>query len=124
MLLEMERVLDLLPRAREQESMPEELKVFPKGGGAVVPDAFTNPAYIHFAIKGALAGFICYLIFTLTAYPGIYTSVVTCIVCSLSTIGASVQKGVLRFAGSAVGGGFRVLIRKWILPRVEIVARL
>jgi multidrug resistance protein MdtO len=73
---------------------PEELKAFPMApkGGALVADAFTNPAYIHFAIKGALASFICYLIFTLSAYQGIYTSVVTCIVCSLSTVGASAQK--------------------------------
>jgi multidrug resistance protein MdtO len=121
MLLEMERVLDLLPRARDQESMPEELKVFPKEGSAVVPDAFTNPEYIHFAIKGALAGFICYLIFTLSAYQGIYTSVVTCIVCSLSTIGASVQKGVLRFAGSAVGGVLGVITLTCIFPYVDSI---
>jgi multidrug resistance protein MdtO len=120
MILEMERVLDLLPRARDQESMPDELKVFPKGG-AVVADAFTNPEYMHFAIKGALAGFICYLIFTLTAYPGIYTSVVTCIVCSLSTIGASVQKGVLRFAGSAVGGVLGVITLTCIFPYVDSI---
>ena len=120
MLLEMERVLDLLPKARDPETMPEELKVFPKGG-AVVPDAFTNPAYIHFAIKGALAAFICYLIFTLTAYQGIYTSVITCIVCSLSTIGASVQKGFLRFVGSAIGGVLGLITLTCIFPYVDSI---
>jgi len=121
MLLETERVLHLVSKAKE--GLPDELKAFPMApkGGAVVADAFRNPAYVHFAIKGALAGFICYLIFTLTAYQGIYTSVITCIVCSLSTIGASVQKGVLRLAGSAVGGGLGVLTLMYIFPHLDSI---
>ena len=124
MLLEMERVLDLVSKASASEGLPDELKSFPMEpkGGAVLADAFSNPAYIQFAIKGALAGFICYLIFTLTEYQGIYTSVVTCVVCSLSTIGASVQKGVLRFAGSAVGGGLGVLTLMYIFPHLDSIA--
>jgi multidrug resistance protein MdtO len=122
MLLEMERVLHLL--SKSEKATPEELKNFPLApkGGAVVADAFTNPAYAQFAIKGALAGFICYLIFTLSAYQGIYTSVVTCVVCSLSTIGASAQKGILRFAGSAVGGGLGVIALTCIFPYLDSIA--
>jgi multidrug resistance protein MdtO len=120
MLLEMERVLDLVSKSANAESLPDELKVLPKNS-PVVPDAFSNPAYIHFAIKGALAAFICYLIFTLTAYQGIYTSVITCIVCSLSTIGASVQKGVLRLAGSALGGLLGIVTLTCIFPYVDSI---
>lgn len=121
MLLEMERVLHLVSKAKE--GLPDELKSFPIApkGGPIVPDAFRNPAYLQFALKGALAGFICYLVFTLTAYQGIYTSVITCIVCSLSTIGASVQKGVLRLAGSAVGGGLGVLTLIYIFPHLDSI---
>jgi multidrug resistance protein MdtO len=121
MLLEMERVLHLVSKAKE--GLPDELRAFPiePKGGPIVPDAFRNPAYVQFAIKGALAGFICYLIFTLTAYQGIYTSVITCIVCSLATIGASVQKGTLRFAGSAVGGGLGVLTLMYIFPHLDSI---
>ena len=123
MLSEMESVLQLISKTNPAEGLPEELKNFPKAlkGGAVVPDALSNPAYIHFAIKGALAAFICYLIFTLTAYQGIYTSVVTCIVCSLSTVGASVQKGFLRLAGSAVGGVLGVITLTCIFPYVDSI---
>jgi multidrug resistance protein MdtO len=121
MLLEMDRVVHLVSKAKD--GVPDELKAFPMApkGGPIVPDAFRNPAYFHFAMKGALAGFICYLIFTLTAYQGIYTSVITCIVCSLSTIGASVQKGVLRLAGSAVGGGLGVLTLMYIFPHLDSI---
>jgi multidrug resistance protein MdtO len=122
MLLEMERVLHLVSKGKD--GLPDELNAFPMApkGGALVPDAFKNPAYVHFAIKGALAGFICYLIFTLSAYQGIYTSVVTCVVCSLATIGASVQKGILRAAGSAVGGGLGIITLMYIFPHLDSIA--
>jgi multidrug resistance protein MdtO len=122
MLLEMERVLHLLSKSKDV--LPDELKAFPMApkGGAIVADAFKNPAYIQFAVKGALAGFICYLIFTLSAYQAIYTSVVTCVVCSLSTVGASAQKGILRFAGSAIGGVLGVIALTCIFPYLDSIA--
>ena len=122
-LAEMERVLELAATAQAGNGLPDELKGFPKAlkGGPIVPDAFRNPEYVRFAVKGALAGFICYLIFTLTAYQNIYTSVITCIVCSLSTIGASLQKGILRFAGSAIGGGLGLLTLMYIFPHLDSI---
>lgn len=120
LLAEMERVVQLLPQAYNADKLPEELVLPPaRKGGAFAPDAFTNPEYVHFAVKGALAAFICYLIFTMFAYQGIYTSVITCVVCSLSTIGASAQKGVLRLAGAAVGGLLGVFTLMYIFPNVS-----
>ncbi|HTA29401.1 MAG TPA: FUSC family protein [Candidatus Cybelea sp.] len=120
LLAEMERVVQLLPQAYHAGKLPGELGLpSARKGGAFAPDAFTNPEYIHFAVKGALAAFICYLIFTMFAYQGIYTSVVTCVVCSLSTIGASVQKGVLRLAGAVVGGLLGVVALMYIFPNVD-----
>ena len=119
LLAEMERVVRLLPQAYHADKLPEELELPPARNGAIAPDAFTNPEYIHFAVKGALAAFICYLIFTMFAYQGIYTSVITCVVCSLSTIGASVQKGILRLAGAVVGGLLGVVALTYIFPNVD-----
>jgi len=120
-LAEMERVVELMPFTFPGRELPDELKPAPNQdkGGALVPDAFTNPEYIQFAIKGALSGFICYLIFTLTSYPGIYNAVVTSIVCSLATIGASLQKGTLRFAGAAVGGVLGLISLMYIFPHLD-----
>src|SRR5260221_10819687 len=53
------------------------------------------------------------------AYQGIYTSVITCVVCSLSTIGASVQQGILRLAGAVVGGMLGVVALMYIFPNVD-----
>jgi len=120
-LAEMERVTELVPFTFPGRELPEELQPAPsqEKGGILAPDAFTNPEHIHFAIKGALASFICYLIFTLAAYPGIYTSVITCVVCSLSTVGASLQKGILRFTGAAVGGVLGVVSLMYIFPQLD-----
>jgi len=85
----------------------------------LVPDAFSNPEYVRFAIRGALACLICTVLFVGFDYTGIYTSVITCFVVSLSTVGASTQKGILRFAGSAVGGAMGILALMYILSHVE-----
>ena len=120
-LAEMERAAELMPCTFPGRELPAELRAAPglDKGGFLALDAFTNPAHLRFAIKGALAAFICYLIFTLAAYPGIYTAVITCIVCSLSTVGASLQKGVLRFAGSAVGGALGFVSLMYIFPHLD-----
>ena len=86
-----------------------------------LPDAFANPEYVRFAIKGALAALICYVFFIGFDYPGIYTSLITCFVVSLTTIGASNQKGILRFGGAALGGGMGLVALVYLLPNVESI---
>jgi multidrug resistance protein MdtO len=88
----------------------------------LVPDAFRNPEYVRFAVRGGLACLICTVVFVAFDYPGIYTSVITCFVVSLSTVGASTQKGILRFAGAAVGGAMAILASMYVLPHVETIA--
>ena len=89
-----------------------------------LPDAFDNPEYVRFAIKGSLAALICYVIYAGYDYPvavdpGYYTAVITCFVVSLSTVGASNQKGILRFGGAALGGGMGLIAIMYLLPNVE-----
>src|SRR5215471_13715161 len=86
----------------------------------LVPDAFTNPEYVRFAIKGALAAMLCYVIITAADVTNeIYTAVITCMVCSLSTIGASAQKGLLRFTGAVLGGTMGVVTCLYIFPHLD-----
>jgi len=86
----------------------------------LVPDAFANPEYVRFAIKGALAATLCYVIITAADVTNeIYTAVITCMVCSLSTIGASAQKGLLRFTGAVLGGTMGVVTCLYIFPHVD-----
>src|SRR5260221_268604 len=90
--------------------------------GLFLPDAFENREYVRFAVKGTLAALICYGAFIGFDYKGIYTSVITCFVVSLSTVGSSNQKGVLRFGGAAVGGFMGLVALMYLLPNVETIA--
>jgi multidrug resistance protein MdtO len=85
----------------------------------LVPDATTNPEYVQFAAKGTIAALICYILFVGFDYPGIYTSVITCFVCSLSTIGSSNQKGLLRFGGAVVGGVMGLFALVYAFPNID-----
>jgi multidrug resistance protein MdtO len=107
LLLEMEKIVTLIPQViAGSGSMDEYLLASDDIPGArlVVPDALTNPEHLRFALKGCLAASLCYIIYNSVAWPGISTAVTTCLLTGLSTIGASRQKGILRFAGALVGG--------------------
>src|SRR5262245_27706695 len=99
-LADMERTLEQLSVVSRIE--PPKPTTKEPGPHLLLPDATTNPEYVQFAVKGALAALICYILFIGFDYPGIYTSVITCFVVSLSTIGSSNQKGLLRFGGAVV----------------------
>lgn len=88
----------------------------------LVPDAFSNPDYVRFAIRGGLAASLCYLTYNLVAWKGISTAVTTCYLTALSTIGASRQKQILRFGGAFVGGvilGFGAQV--FLLPAIDSI---
>jgi multidrug resistance protein MdtO len=86
------------------------------------PQGFVNPEYHKFALKGCLAATACYVIYNSVAWPGISTAVTTCLLTALSTIGASRQKQILRFAGAIVGGFvFGMGSQIFILPRLDTI---
>jgi len=122
-LTDMERTLDeialTVPRRAEDSIQPRAVPAEKRS--LFLPDVFDNPEYVRFAIKGSLAALICYVVFIGFDYPGIYTSVITCFVVSLSTIGASNQKGILRFGGAAVGGGMGLVALVYLFPNVETI---
>ena len=69
-----------------------------------VPDAFTNPDHLKFAIRGTLATMLSYVIYQSVNWPGLSTSIATCIITALTTIGSSRQKQFLRLGGVVLGG--------------------
>jgi multidrug resistance protein MdtO len=122
-LVDIERTLDQIalavPRYSEELSHSEAAPAEKRS--LFLPDAFDNPEYVHFAIKGTVAAFICYMVFIGFDYPGIYTSVITCFVVALSTIGASNQKGILRFGGAAIGGLMGLIALVYVFPNIETI---
>lgn len=85
-------------------------------------DTKSNSEHIKFALKGCLTASLCYVIYNLVDWQGISTSVTTCLLTALSTIGASRQKQVLRLAGATLGGFvFGMGSQIFILPHVSSI---
>jgi multidrug resistance protein MdtO len=127
LLQEMEETVSLIVEVTSgSDSLPENHSPMARDqtpGTFFVPDAFSNPAYVQFGIRGGLAASFCYLIYNLVAWQGISTAVTTCLLTALTTIGASRQKQVLRFGGAIVGGifiGFGTQV--FVLPVLDSIA--
>ena len=114
---DIERVLDQLALTTRVRAAAE--RGAEGGERLFLADAFTNPEYVHFAVKGTVAALTCLILFVGFDYTGIYTSVITCFVVSLSTIGSSNQKGLLRFGGAAVGGLLALVALVYGFPNVD-----
>src|SRR2546430_14119631 len=57
------------PKSGEHRSKPKSL---------FVPDAFTNPAHVHFALKVTFAAMFCYVVYEAIDWSGIHTAFITC----------------------------------------------
>jgi multidrug resistance protein MdtO len=124
-LQEMERTVALLTEVFQRDEMVAGFQDPPGRDwwrGLLLPDAFQNPEYLRFAFAGCLAASVCYVLYNALDWPGIFPSVLTCIVTALSTTGSSVQAQFLRIAGFVAGGlilGISAQIL--ILPAIDSV---
>jgi multidrug resistance protein MdtO len=124
-LLGLEQTLDLLrmslsPAPGQSFALDQ---INPAPPTILKPDAFHNPEHLNFALRGCLASILCYFIFNAIFWPGLNTSLFTCVVTAITSIGASRQKQLLRFSGALFGGvvlgiGSQVLI----LPMLDTIA--
>lgn len=72
-------------------------------GGIFLPDAWTNPDYVHFGLKLTLCAAIAYGAERLTNWSGIGTCLITVFIVSLGSTGETVHKALMRIAGCLVG---------------------
>ncbi len=125
MLQEMERIVALIPEVFQREEVVVGSQNPPGRDwwrALLVPDAFQNPEYQRFAFAGCLAASVCYILYNALDWPGINTSVLTCIVTALSTVGSSLQAQFLRIAGFVVGGlVLGISAQILILPGIDSV---
>jgi multidrug resistance protein MdtO len=90
--------------------------------GIFVQDAFSNPENIRYVLGGTLAAMLCYVLYVGLAWPGISTSVTTCVLTALTNVGASRQKQVLRLGGALLGGFvFGLGAQIFILPSIDSI---
>jgi multidrug resistance protein MdtO len=81
-------------------------------------DAFSNPEYVHFALKVTLAVMICYFVMSMTDWPGIHTCIITCFFVALGTVGDTLHKATLRFVGCLIGAGLGLGAILLLMPRM------
>jgi uncharacterized membrane protein YccC len=92
--------------------------------GLFVPDAFTNPAHVRFALKVTLAAMFCYFFYTGVDWSGIHTAFITCIFTALETAGATLYKGILRIVGCCIGALLALFTIVVLIPHMETLASL
>jgi multidrug resistance protein MdtO len=90
----------------------------------LVPDAFSNPAHWQFALKTTMAVMASYAVYSLLAWPGMRTAVVTCFFVALSSLGETVHKLLLRLTGAAIGGLISCVCIVFVLPHLTDIGQL
>jgi multidrug resistance protein MdtO len=124
-LLGLEQTLDLLrmslsPAPGQSFTLDQ---INPAPPTILKPDAFHNPEHLQFALRGCLASVLCYFIFNAVFWPGLNTSLFTCVVTAVTSIGSSRQKQLLRISGALCGGVvLGISSQVLILPMLDTVA--
>ncbi|MFM0077997.1 FUSC family protein [Paraburkholderia sediminicola] len=95
-----------------------------KRGGFFLPDAFTNPDHVRYALKTTVAAMFCYLLYSQINWPGIHTCFITVYMVSLGTTAETVEKMTLRIAGCLVGALLGIAAIVFITPVLTSVAGL
>ncbi|MFL9857364.1 FUSC family protein [Paraburkholderia madseniana] len=95
-----------------------------KSGGFFLPDAFTNPEHVRYALKTTVAAMFCYLLYSQINWPGIHTCFITVYMVSLGTTAETVEKMTLRIAGCLVGALLGIAAIVFVTPVLTSVAGL
>ena len=104
-----------IPPSRTIEDPPDTTRIF-------IPDAFSNPEHLRYILGGTTAAMLCYVFYVSLAWPNLSTSVTTCVLTALTTIGSSRQKQILRIAGFVLGGVIAGLgTQIFILPFIDSI---
>lgn len=93
-------------------------------GGFFLPDAFSNPDHVHFALKTTGAAMFCYLVYSVLDWPGIHTCFITCYVVALASAAEAIEKLALRILGCCLGAVVGVAAMLLVIPDLTSVGAL
>ena len=118
----LQKILDILkefsnPFTQSDIAYLEASQQGPKG--FFLPDAFTNPDHVRFAVKGTAAVMVSYFFFKVLAWPGIHTCVITCFIVALPTMGEMISKLTLRICGALIGGAMGIGSLILLMPHLQ-----
>jgi Predicted membrane protein len=105
--------------AKEKDEKPKDEKQ-----GFFLPDAFTNPDHVRYALKTTAAAMACYFLYSVIGWQGIHTSFITCYIVSLTTAAESAEKLSLRILGCLIGAaaGFAAILL--VMPHLTSIGAL
>jgi multidrug resistance protein MdtO len=126
LLSEIEAMVSLMPSIFSEENSTdpalEPLEDASDSRRIFIPDAFSNPEHLRYILGGTLAAMLCYIFYVSLDWPNLSTSVTTCVLTALTTIGSSRQKQILRVAGFILGGIIAGLGSQiFVLPFIDSV---
>jgi multidrug resistance protein MdtO len=121
-LAELRTALSAFAEPPAPDGSPQAAK--PKGGGFFLPDAFTNPAHVQYALKTTGAAMFCYVVYLLLDWPGIHTCLITCFIVSLGTAAETVEKQALRLIGCGVGAVAGLAAIVFLMPNITSIGGL
>ena len=90
----------------------------------MAPDAWRNPVYLQFALKTLLASLLCYLFYTATAWQGVHTIMLSCVIVAQPGLGATYQKAGLRIVGAFAAAVAAVGCMVFIQPHLDTIVGL
>jgi multidrug resistance protein MdtO len=115
---------EINPEAQPHGSSTPDRGSAKKPGGFFLPDAFTNPEHVQYAVKTTAAAMFCYILYSLLDWPSIHTSFITCYIVSLGTTAETVEKLTLRILGCLVGAAAGIAAIVYLIPSVTSIGGL
>jgi multidrug resistance protein MdtO len=107
-----------------ERPLPERPPVEPAKTGFFLPDAFSNPDHVYYALKTTAAAMFCYVTYLLLDWPGIHTCFITCYIVSLGTTAETIEKLALRILGALVGAALGLAAIVFLLPHLTSIGSL
>jgi multidrug resistance protein MdtO len=133
-LIDLEHTLASLPGAMRrgeggqspQPAPPAILALDSPSRASFFTPAFSalNTSAILFSLQAGLAATMAYVLYEGMAWPGLATSVWTALLVSQSTLGASVQKALLRLVGASLGGLLGLVTILMLVPNIDSLTPL
>jgi multidrug resistance protein MdtO len=126
MLSEIEAMVSLMPSIFSDEHATdptlEPIEDPPSASRIFIPDAFSNPEHLRYVLGGTFAAMLCYVFYVSLDWRNLSTSITTCVLTALTTVGSSRQKQVLRISGFVLGGVIAGIgAQIFILPSVDSI---
>lgn len=90
----------------------------------LLPDAWSNPDYLHFALKTLLATLLCYVFYTAADWQGIHTIMLSCVIVAQPGLGATMQKTWLRIGGALLATLIALLLIVFVQPWTDSLSGL